>query len=302
MPRSPLGSLTPRNRGGTLAGVRSRRFLGLVVTGAAIVLVGGVSRPEAASNATPKASCLGKRATIVGTARSETISGTRRADVIAGLGGNDAINGLGAADLLCGGPGADMLVGGAGADRLDGGPGFDVCRARERASACEETRPNAPTGPLKAGEYTTDAFRPRFAFRVGPDWQVRYTEATAHGLAKRLDPGGLTIEFDSFGASRSVAARIAQFGQVQGVDASAPVPATVGGADGQRIDLLVTASEDVAVPGLTDRYELEPSDRLRVYVVSVRGLSVAILVEAQAADFAAFFTEVEEVLASVKWS
>jgi hypothetical protein len=80
------------------------------------------------------------------------------------------------------------------------------------------------------------------------------------------------------------------------------VDATVGGAAGQRLDLLVTASDLVVVPGLTDRYELEPDDRLRVYVVNAKGVAVAIMIEAPSADFATFAAEAEAVVATYKWA
>ncbi len=69
------------------------------------------------------ARCDGRRATVVGTRRSETLQGTQHRDVIAALGGNDRIFGLGGNDLICGGAGNDTLVGGPGRDRLNGGPG-----------------------------------------------------------------------------------------------------------------------------------------------------------------------------------
>jgi Ca2+-binding RTX toxin-like protein len=87
--------------------------------------------------------CLGERATIVGTNRSEVIRGTARADVIVGLGGADTIFGRGGNDVICGGGGNDRIVAGAsssrattsgfeallgeaGNDALLGGGGFDV--------------------------------------------------------------------------------------------------------------------------------------------------------------------------------
>ncbi len=223
--------------------------LALAATGAAL---GSGSAPPTKS----KPLCLGKRATIVGTAGANNLRGTRRADVIAALGGNDSVDGLGANDLVCGGAGRDTLIGGAGSDRVDGGPAFDVCRAGETLKGCEEIRPNAGRGPLKSGAYTTDVFRPRYSFRVGQGWQVRHHEPTAISIHQRLDPGGLILELDSFGGSRSVAARVAQFSSIAGTQVSGPVAASVGGAAGQRLDLLVTASDIVAVPGLTERYEL----------------------------------------------
>jgi Ca2+-binding RTX toxin-like protein len=80
--------------------------------------------PPSASAATPK--CLGKRATIVGTARADVIKGTARADVIVGLGGGDTIFGLRGNDRICGGKGSDQLIGGGGSDWLAGDAGNDA--------------------------------------------------------------------------------------------------------------------------------------------------------------------------------
>jgi uncharacterized delta-60 repeat protein len=62
--------------------------------------------------------CLGKEATIVGTARGETLNGTKRPDVIAGLGGADKIRGKAGDDLICGGSGRDKVNDGPGHDRV----------------------------------------------------------------------------------------------------------------------------------------------------------------------------------------
>ncbi len=67
---------------------------------------------------TDRTRCLGHRATIVGTRKSDELTGTRRRDVIAALGGRDEVRGLGGGDLICGGPGRDKLFGGAGRDRV----------------------------------------------------------------------------------------------------------------------------------------------------------------------------------------
>jgi uncharacterized delta-60 repeat protein len=69
--------------------------------------------------------CAGKRATIVGTNRSERLKGTRRADVIVALGGNDKIAAGKGNDLICGGNGNDSVDGGLGNDRLFGQDGKD---------------------------------------------------------------------------------------------------------------------------------------------------------------------------------
>jgi uncharacterized delta-60 repeat protein len=69
--------------------------------------------------------CAGKRATIVGSPRSDRLKGTRRADVIVALGGNDRIAAGRGNDLICGGNGNDSIDGGLGNDRLYGQNGKD---------------------------------------------------------------------------------------------------------------------------------------------------------------------------------
>jgi uncharacterized delta-60 repeat protein len=69
--------------------------------------------------------CAGKRATIVGTNRSDRLKGTRRADVIVALGGNDRIAAGKGNDLICAGNGNDKIDGGLGNDRLYGQSGKD---------------------------------------------------------------------------------------------------------------------------------------------------------------------------------
>ena len=77
---------------------------------------------------TDRTKCLGKRATIVGTANQDEIVGTPRRDVIAALGGKDKVRALAGADLLCGGKGRDTLLGGPGKDQVQ----HDPARRRSR--------------------------------------------------------------------------------------------------------------------------------------------------------------------------
>lgn len=269
---------------------------------ASVASSGAADASKATSLQKAKPVCFGKRATIVGTAKSNVIRGTRRNDVIVGLGGNDTINGLAGNDLVCGGAGTDKLDGGAGTDGLDGGPGADTCRGGERLSKCEETRPDVRLGPLSAGPYVTEVFRPSFGFVIGPGWTIPYaTQREQLLISKRREPGGLSLTFDSFSRRQSVAATMARFAAIEGVDAGAPASASVGGATSQRLDLVVTSGVQVLIPGLDDRYELEPTDKLRVYAVDVGGLTVTILVEAPATEFADFAAVGDELLASVRW-
>jgi hypothetical protein len=133
-------------------------------------------------------------------------------------------------------------------------------------------------------------------------WSVPFApESTQVLLSQKRDPGGHSLTFDSLGGRQSVAATIARLAGIAGVRAGATSAVTVGGAAGQRVDLEVTASDVVLVPGLTDRYELEPNDRVRAYAVSVGGKTVSILVEAPAAEIASFEAVAERVLESVRW-
>jgi hypothetical protein len=76
----------------------------------------------------PRASCRGKRATVVGTNGADHIAGTRGANVIVGLGGNDKLRGLAGNDVICGGAGKDTLKGGKGNDKLYGEAGGDTIK------------------------------------------------------------------------------------------------------------------------------------------------------------------------------
>jgi len=70
--------------------------------------------------------CLGKKATIVGTNGPDKLRGTPGRDVIVARGGNDVIRALAGNDLICAGAGNDRVHGGNGNDRINGGPGNDL--------------------------------------------------------------------------------------------------------------------------------------------------------------------------------
>ena len=69
--------------------------------------------------------CGGKKATCVGTDKSDLILGTAFNDVIVAGAGNDVVHGDAGDDTICGGEGTDSLMGARGADTLFGGPGDD---------------------------------------------------------------------------------------------------------------------------------------------------------------------------------
>jgi uncharacterized delta-60 repeat protein len=71
---------------------------------------------------TDRSRCLGKKATIVGTAGRDELTGTPHRDVIAALAGADKVRGLAGPDLICGGRGKDVLFGGPGKDEVQADP------------------------------------------------------------------------------------------------------------------------------------------------------------------------------------
>lgn len=261
-----------------------------------------------ADKAKPKPLCLGKRATIVGTGSADEINGTRKGDVIHGLGAADRINGGGGNDLICGGPGSDELDGGAGRDRLDGGAAYDFCHRAESRRGCEETRPAPRAGALAPGEYATSRFQPRFRFALPvAGWSTRFGEQPQHfDMARRRDPGGLVLGFDSGPARDSVAATVARIAAKAAFRTTPPVAGGVGGAAGLQLDVTVV-SEDVAglgatVPGFSEDYFLELTDRARIFVVDVRGRTLTVVVEAPDREFDSFLPEAQRVLDSVRFT
>jgi Ca2+-binding RTX toxin-like protein len=69
--------------------------------------------------------CFGKKATIVGSKKSETINGTPKPDVIVALAGNDRIQGKNGSDRICAGDGDDYVGARSGFDKIDGDDGDD---------------------------------------------------------------------------------------------------------------------------------------------------------------------------------
>ena len=123
------------------------RFVSLLVGTlvASVLAAGGNASGPAAEQA--QVSCLGTKATRVGTTKADVLRGTKGRDVIAALGGADRVYGLAGNDVLCGGAGNDVLDGGTGANRIAGGPGRDICRGGA-PTGCELPRKPPPPLPV----------------------------------------------------------------------------------------------------------------------------------------------------------
>ena len=76
--------------------------------------------------------CLGKKATIIGSNGDDKITGTRGNDVIVSRGGDDAIDAGGGDDLVCAGRGSDRVAGEGGEDRILGEAGEDRLQGNGR--------------------------------------------------------------------------------------------------------------------------------------------------------------------------
>lgn len=113
-------------------GGRKIAWRAAALTGA---VVAAAASPAGSAPAPRAQTCLGERATIVGTGDDDRIEGTDRKDVIVALGGDDVILGDDGADRICGGGGVDRIDGRYGDDQIDaseasdvvvGGPGNDL--------------------------------------------------------------------------------------------------------------------------------------------------------------------------------
>jgi Ca2+-binding RTX toxin-like protein len=121
---------------------------------AAVLVLSGMPTAAAAPQ-----TCLGKRATLVGSPGSDDLHGTAGDDVIVGKAGDDTIDGRGGNDRICGGKGADTLRGGSGADRLVGGKGSDVYEGGDGAdTASFEDSRSGISASLATGSATGEGF------------------------------------------------------------------------------------------------------------------------------------------------
>ena len=104
---------------------RGRRMTAIVAACTALAVGGATLLVTSSSAGAGSRTCLGRKATIVGTASGDNIYGTNGTDVIVGGRGNDQIHGLGGDDFICGEGGRDIITGGSGDDTLIGGDQAD---------------------------------------------------------------------------------------------------------------------------------------------------------------------------------
>jgi RTX calcium-binding nonapeptide repeat (4 copies) len=301
-----------------------RRLAGVLAVAGAVT----IGAASAATGSKPKPpTCFGVRATIVGTPTDDFLDGTPHADVIVTMGGADRIAAGSGNDLICSGLGEDTVDGGPGNDRIDagpsgdivdggtgrdvvsGGPGFDTCRNAERRSGCESALPPLPgrPGPIRAGVYATDLFRPRFSIQLEPGWNLGHNkEDPLHVSLTRpelitTDETGLW--FDSLSSATPVEARAAEITSVAALGAGPVTPTSVGGAPGMQFDIVPPAgTPETFIPGMTQHYFAEGGEHGHIWLVDVHGATVTISAGGDDEEhFAALLPLAERAVATVHW-
>jgi class 3 adenylate cyclase/tRNA A-37 threonylcarbamoyl transferase component Bud32 len=175
-------------------------------------------------------------------------------------------------------------------------------------------------GRLEPGTYRTDEFDPALSFRVGEGWVVPASElpdALDIHLADTQNqpiPSGL-----GFTAPKqvidprdpSMSTLMAAPDDVEGwvewlrehpdLKTDDPVPATVGGISGQRVD--ITAERETGLWQLSDQSVSAPKEggRWRVIVLEVKGETVLIGITSSADRFEGFLPTAQEALDTVEW-
>ena len=191
------------------------------------------------------------------------------------------------------------------------------------AAAAPNTLPEQ--GPLPAGEYRTETFEPAFSFEVGEGWEVAGPEAqdilgitqggdSFLGFARPeevFDPKN-PAEREEAPAPETVDGWVAWYKENPYLEASETEPATVGGANGVRLDATVTsAPQDYpqecgapcvpAFPTSGPEIDFYLGDREEDFVLEVGGEPVLVSITAPEDEFDEFLPKAQEVLDTVEW-
>lgn len=187
-----------------------------------------------------------------------------------------------------------------------------------------------PDGQLYPGEHATDEFEPAFRFEVGEGWGrtslVPETSSTM-SITTEAEGGQLTFgrpqhvfhpsnpsEPEEVPAPDNPDEWVSWFESHPNLDASKPVPASVGGVSGVRIDVTARSAPDnysqeycvdrPCVPlfplgdlGMVSLVNLKD----RFVIVEVDGETVVVNVFAPADKFDAFLPKAQKVLDTVEW-
>lgn len=140
-------------------------------------------------------------------------------------------------------------------------------------------------------------------FTVSAGWAGSGEGLEGFELIRREGDSGLSIGITNHFRQRSVDETVAALAAVNGLSATASSPVSIGGAAGQRLTVTVTAPSQVTLYEEPGRYgwALHPGDAARIDVVSVRGETIVVIVEAPAAELSAFAAEADGVLTTLSF-
>jgi hypothetical protein len=232
--------------------------------------------------------------------------------------------------------GADLR----GAD-LSGAYNVSIKMLEEQAKSLRDaTMPNGQKYEnwLEGGKYIVDKFDPAFRFEAGKGWQlpsqtvdwveVKYVPEGASPFGASpfvpsrgqliftsplhvFDPSNLS-ELEKAPAPENADKWVSWFQRHPKLDTSKPVPVSVGGASGMRIDVTVASTPEnysrdycepqsscvPLSPSVWSRYE---EAKNRYIIVDEKGKTVVINVSAPADKFDEFLPKAQEVLDTVEW-
>src|SRR5215213_30455 len=230
--------------------------------------------------------------------------------------------------------GADLSGADLSEADLSGAKGITVEKLEQQAYSLQSaTIPNGQKYEdwlLPAGKYGTYKFEPVFYFEVGEDWRFARPETPDQVFIDTGPEGGQLIftnprhaydpsnlsELKELPEPENAAAWVSWFQSHPNLDTSKPVPVSVGGASGKRIDVTYAStpedypqdvcSEQPCVPlytGSTSESTIANYDGSKDWfiIVDVGGETVLIDVAAPADRFDEFLPKAKKVLDSVEW-
>src|SRR5215208_6964983 len=230
--------------------------------------------------------------------------------------------------------GADLSGADLSEADLSGAKGITVEKLEQQAYSLQSaTIPNGQKYEdwlLPAGKYGTYKFEPVFYFEVGEDWRFARPETPDQVFIDTGPEGGQLIftnprhaydpsnlsELKELPEPENAAAWASWFQSHPNLDTSKPVPVSVGGASGKRIDVTYASTpedypqdvcgEQPCVPlytGSTSESTIANYDGSKDWfiIVDVGGETVLIDVAAPADRFDEFLPKAKKVLDSVEW-
>jgi hypothetical protein len=227
------------------------------------------------------------------------------------------------------------------AANLDGASGVTKEELEQQALFLEGTimpdgtiYPGIPVGKIYPGRYVTREFEPPFSFEVGESWQS--TAESTDGVFIGAEPEGdqqllsdllftnplhvfdptSVSEPKELSAPEKAEEWVSWFQSHPNLDTSKPIPVSVGGASGMRIDVTPASTpedyprdvcgEQSCVPlykGSTSESTIVSGEGFkdRFVIVDVGGETVVIDVAAPTDKFDEFLPKAQEVLDTVEW-